>query len=165
MTELSFQSRMLPEHIELIREYTEEVPVRVGALAEALGLKVVIAALPLNISGMIKPDEDGVSFVIKVNRFEPKSRQRFTIAHEIAHFLIHRDRIQAGIVDSVLYRSKLSSRVEAEANRLAADIVMPRAKLRERKILEIGYVSDQLIENLANEFGVSKQAMGIRMGD
>lgn len=165
MTEFSFQSRMLPEHIEILDEFTEVVPVPVGALAKALGLKVVVAALPLNISGMIKPDDDGGTFVIKVNRFEPKARQRFTIAHEIAHFLLHRDRIQAGIVDSVLYRSKLSSRIEAEANRLAADIVMPRDKIREKKSLENDYFGDQLVEYLANEFGVSKQAMGIRMGD
>ncbi len=165
MTDFSHQHRLLPEHIEILRDFTDEVPVRVGALAKALGLKVVSAALPLNISGLIAPDEEGEGFVIKVNRFEPRSRQRFTIAHEIAHFLLHRDRIQAGVVDSVLYRSKLSSRAEAEANRLAADIVMPRRKIGESSSLETSSWNDQIIDRLAEEFQVSKQAMGIRMGD
>ena len=165
MTDFSHQHRILPQQLEILREYTDEVPVRVGSLAKALGLKVVVAALPMNISGMIKPDEDGDSFVIKVNRFEPKVRQRFTIAHEIAHFLLHRDRIQAGVVDSVLYRSKLSSRVEAEANRLAADIIMPRRKIREITGLESYLPSSQVVENLAEQFQVSKQAMGIRTGE
>lgn len=165
MTEFSHENRMLPEQISILKEFTDEVPVRVGSLAKALGLKVIVAALPLKISGMIKPDEDGDSFVIKVNRFEPKSRQRFTIAHEIAHYLLHQDRINAGVVDSVLYRSKLSSRVEAEANRLAADIVMPRRKIRELTGLETSKVSDQMLEQLAEQFQVSKQAMSIRMGE
>lgn len=163
MTDFSHESRILPEHMEILEQFTGEVPVRVGALAKALGLKVVLAALPMNVSGLIKPDDDG-GFVIKVNRFEPKHRQRFTIAHEIAHFLLHRDRIQAGVVDSVLYRSKLSSRAEAEANRLAADIVMPRRKIQELAGLENVMFDDQLIESLAQQFEVSKQAMEIRMG-
>ena len=163
MTDFSHEYRMLPEHIETLREYTGDVPVRVGALAKALGLEVVIAALPLNISGMIKPNDNGDGFVVKVNRFESKVRQRFTIAHEIAHFLLHRDRIQSGVVDSVLYRSKLSSRAEAEANRLAADIVMPRKQIGASLELENTPFDDQIVEDLADKFQVSKQAMSIRM--
>lgn len=163
MTNLSFRSRLSPAHIAIIEQFTNDVPVKVGALAKALGLRVVEAALPLKISGLIKPDEDG-SFVIKVNRFEPKERQRFTIAHEIAHFLLHRDKIQAGVVDSVLYRSKLSSRVEAEANRLAADLVMPREKVQELARAH-GRNVGELVANLAESFQVSRQAMEIRTGD
>lgn len=155
----SYEARMEPKHIKILNEYTDEVPVRVGALATALGLKVVLAALPLKISGLIKPDDNG-SFVIKVNRFESKERQRFTIAHEIAHFLIHRDQINAGVVDSVLYRSKLSSRVEAEANRLAADIIMPRDKIIELEN-ETGITEPV---QLAQRFAVSREAMEIRVG-
>ena len=164
MTDFSHQNRILPEQLSILQEFTEEIPVRVGSLAKALGLKVVVAALPMNISGMIKPDDEGDSFVIKVNRFEPKVRQRFTIAHEIAHFLLHRDRIKAGVVDSILYRSKLSSRIEAEANRLAADIVMPRKKIREIAGLDDSKIGSQIIENLSEQFEVSKQAMEIRVG-
>lgn len=159
-TKYSYSSRLHPHHIEILDQFTNEVPVKVGALATALGLKVVLAALPLKISGMIKPDDNG-SFIIKINRFEPKERQRFTIAHEIAHFLLHSDKIQAGVVDSVLYRSKLSSRLEAEANRLAADIVMPRHKIE--ALAPSGQTA--LVANLAEMFQVSRQAMEIRTGD
>ena len=165
MTKFSFQSRLDPNHIRILLEYTQEVPVKVGALAKALGLKVVVAALPLKISGLIQPNEDGNGYVIKVNRFEPKERQRFTIAHEISHFLLHRDKIQAGVVDSILYRSKLSSRMEAEANRLAADIVMPREKVEQFIGDNDATLNTALVANLAETFQVSKQAMDIRMGD
>lgn len=136
------------------------MPVKVGALAGALGLRVVLATLPMNISGLIQPAEDG-GFVIKVNRFEPKERQRFTIAHEIAHFILHRDKLQAGLVDSVLYRSKLSSRLEAEANRLAADIIMPKeAVIAAMQEMQGG---DEGVDALAQRFQVSRQAMEIRV--
>lgn len=131
-----------------------------GSLATDLGVKVVLATLPMNISGLIQPDEDG-GYVIKVNRFEPKERQRFTIAHEIAHFLLHREKIQAGLVDSVLYRSKLSSKLEAEANRLAADIIMPReAVIAAMKEADDGV---DVVDALAHRFQVSRQAMEIRV--
>lgn len=164
MTEFSFSHRIGDQEMAVIREFTSETPVRVGALAKALGLKVVAAALPMNISGLIQPDEDGEGFVVKVNRFEPKERQRFTIAHEIAHYLLHRDRINNGVVDSVLYRSKLTSRAEAEANRLAADILMPHAQIR-RAISEgtVGTGKTQ-VDDLAQLFNVSRQAMDIRTG-
>jgi Zn-dependent peptidase ImmA (M78 family) len=137
--------------------------VKVGALARALGLDVVVATLPLNISGLIKPDgNDG--YVIHVNRFEPKDRQRFTIAHEIAHYLLHKDRISAGIVDSILYRSKLSSRIEAEANKLAADIVMPSRLIVQDLANVPEYAENDRVGYMAEKFGVSKQAMSIRVG-
>lgn len=162
MTDFSFIHRLLPDHVKLLSQFTKQVPVQVGALAQALGLKVVVAALPLNISGMIQPDGDG-GFVVKVNRFEPKERQRFTIAHEIAHYLLHRDRISMGVVDSVLYRSKLSSRLEAEANKLAADIIMPMDQVQ-AMVANAHQSGDDLLALLAETFQVSKQAMGIRTG-
>lgn len=145
----------------MLDEFTRDIPVKVGALAKALGLRVVIASLPLNISGLIQPDEDG--YVIKVNRFESKGRQRFTIAHEIAHYLLHRDKISSGVVDSVLYRSKLSSRAEAEANKLAADIVMPKEAVLEALQDHSGRMEEAVISDLASQFGVSRQAMEIRL--
>lgn len=160
MTEFAHISRIDPAELEIVRAFTSEVPVRVGALARELGLEVVQATLPLNISGMIQPRGD--SYIIKVNRFESKERQRFTIAHEIAHYLIHRPRILQGVTDSVLYRSRLSSTLEAEANRLAADIIMPRSLVREAAQTSVSGGDDRIFD-LAELFGVSSAAMKIRV--
>ena len=162
MTDISYRYRIANEDLQIVQEFIGEVPVKVGALAEALGLKVVVATLPMNISGLIKPD--GNRFVIKVNRFESKERQRFTIAHEIAHYLIHRDHIRSGIVDSVLYRSKLSSRTEAEANKLAADIIMPMGLVSRHLSGLVGADRDDTVGALSELFNVSRQAMEIRLG-
>ena len=161
MTKFSLSHRISQEELSVLERYTSSIPVKVGALAESLGLRVVLATLPMNISGMIQPD--GEKFVIKINRFESKERQRFTIAHEISHYLLHRDRISTGIVDSVLYRSKLSSRIEAEANRLGAEIIMPADAIASAMLHINGDPDDETVADLAQQFGVSRQAMAIRL--
>jgi len=86
------------------------------------------------------------------------------VAHEIAHYLLHRDQIGQGITDDALYRSSLSDSREAEANRLAADILMPRGAIA-TAVAKIGAVErDELVAKMADEFGVSEIAMRIRLG-
>lgn len=150
---------------EIISAFSSEIPVRVGALAEALGLGVVRSTLQPGISGQIEPSRDFRSgFVIKVNRHEVKYRQRFTIAHEIGHYVLHKDRIGDGIRDTKLYRSKLSNAMEAEANRFAAGILMPIEKIREiLSNLDMKRDRDSA-RVLADKFEVSSDAMEIRLG-
>ncbi|QYE33981.1 ImmA/IrrE family metallo-endopeptidase [Polymorphobacter sp. PAMC 29334] len=161
MTDISFSSRISAHELNVIKEFLASTPVKIGGLAKALGLDVVEANLPLNISGMIKPRENG--FVIKVNRYESKSRQRFTIAHEIAHYLLHRQRIASGVVDSVLYRSNLSSTLETEANKLAADLIMPWSAVRQLIARNPTASKEELSLKLADEFKVSRLAADIRV--
>ncbi|MEO1139696.1 MAG: ImmA/IrrE family metallo-endopeptidase [Pseudomonadota bacterium] len=147
-----------------IAQFQNGDTVPIGALARSLGLRIKVANLGPGKSGQISRDDEG--YVIKVNRFETKERQRFTIAHEIAHFLLHREIIDSspdGIVDTVLYRSGAPENVEYEANRLAADILMPRRSV-ERRLRELGgRVTELAIEVLARDFKVSKGAMEIRL--
>src|SRR3546814_15171584 len=72
-------------------------------------------------------------FAIYVNGSHPRVRRRFSIAHEIAHFALHRNLIGDGVTDDAMYSSNLSSAVEVQANRLAADILMPWHLIREAK--------------------------------
>jgi len=157
--------RISPEDRETIKGFTSEIPVAVGGLAKAFGLKVLKSSFKPKVSGQIGPSKDSPSgYEIKVNRYEKPERQRFTIAHEIAHYLLHREHIGNGIVDNVLYRSNLSNRLEAEANKLAAEIIMPK-KLMKLKLSEYQTrTSTQLAEELASDFRVSLPAMEIRLG-
>jgi hypothetical protein len=142
-----------------------KAPVPVGAVAKALGLSVKLATLPVGISGEIRPSSSG--FVIKVDRHEAKERQRFTIAHEIAHALLHKDLIleNNGLSDDVLYRSSLSNRREAEANRLAADIVMPWSLVEQwMKQFPDSSLEDK-VDSIAAYLEVSKIAVQVRIGN
>ena len=160
-------NRVVSEHREVLDQYLSERPVRLGQLASELGVKIKISSLGAGVSGKISR-EDG-RYVIRVNRNEARERQRFTIGHELAHFLLHRDVIDAspnGITDTVLYRSGEPEQIEFEANRLAADIVMP-LELVERELQEGfgGRITEASIEALANHFEVSKAAMEIRLSN
>jgi hypothetical protein len=138
-----------------------QLPIQTVDFASDLGIAVYrVPDWPNDLSGMIKRTEDTDSgFSIFVNAEHPVVRRRFTIAHECAHAMLHPELIGDGIVDDALYRSGLSSRIEAQANRLAADILMPRRRLNQ--LIDRGVTS---ASELAAAFWVSEQSMAIRLG-
>lgn len=149
---------------QIIERYMNEVPVKLGAMAQELGIDVKLSSLPMNISGQITKTADG--YEIKINRHESRQRQRFTLAHEIAHFLLHKDvidKLGGTLKDNVLYRSGAAENIEYEANRLAAYIVMPERALKDAYSRFGEQLSEGAVEHLAEQFGVSKAAMEIRM--
>lgn len=123
----SLWARATDEELGIILPFFAQRPVPVGNIATSLGLKVLVDALDVNISGQIKKVEDApAKFVITVNVADAPVRQRFTVAHEVGHYLLHRRLIDhEGIVDTILYRSSLSNRYEAEANKMAASLLLP----------------------------------------
>lgn len=164
MTEYLF-ARISPEERAIVARFTREHPVKVGALAEALGLIVTRTPLAPKISGLIRPNPEApAGFEIRVNKYESPERQRFTVAHEIGHYLLHRDDIGAGVVDSVLYRSSLTSRKETEANKMAAAIVMPEDRVSRELVALGGRREEGVAEELARIFRVSLPAMKVRIG-
>lgn len=146
---------------DTITSFHDSFPVKVGAIAKSFGIIVKRSTLKPGISGEIKEDENGV--VIRINRHDTEERQRFTLAHEIAHYLLHRDKIGDGIVDTMLFRSSLSNALEAEANRLAADIVIPFS-LIEKENYPDNIRFEERVENLAFLAKISIPAMEIRLG-
>ncbi|MEZ8388253.1 ImmA/IrrE family metallo-endopeptidase [Vibrio splendidus] len=145
-----------------IAKQHSEYPVKLGAIAKDFDLIVKRATLTANISGQIKESEGVIT--IKVNKHDVKARQRYTLAHEIAHFLLHRHLLADGITDDVLYRSSLSNVIEREADRLAADIIMPMNHVK--KLMEkhsIDKKGEHLYEAIAEELGVSPIALKIRL--
>lgn len=152
--------------IDLIQRHCEALPVKVSAICRDFGVRIVSAPLPARISGEIRPSASaGAGFEIKVNRYEAEVRQRFTAAHELAHFLLHRDLINDGVVDSVLYRSKLSNAREAEANRLAADILMPYERLSDLGLTDVPFsITEADVSEYAEIFKVSDVALRFRIG-
>ena len=145
-----------------IVKHQSEFPVKVGAIAKEFGITVKKSTLNAGFSGEIKK-QGGNEVIIRVNRHDVKERQRFTLAHEIAHFLLHEDRIGDGIIDDILYRSNLSDVMEAQANRLAADIVMPLVLIKKSLEEMNGLKIEQKIEKLAKQAELSTTAIKIRL--
>ena len=132
-------------------------------LASDLGVKVYRGdAWPDNVSGRIYRSAlrgGHAKYAIHVNGAPPEARQRFTIAHDLAHFLLHRQYIGEIIYDDAVYRSGLPSAIETQANKLAAKILVPQHLLT--AALNQGIQSR---EALARAFQVSEVAMQIRLG-
>lgn len=151
------------EYQQLLEMHQTTYPVQLGAIAKALGIKILSSTLRSDISGEIRETNGEVT--IKVNRHDAKTRQRFTVAHELAHYFLHRDLLKDGIVDDVLYRSSHSTSIEQEANRLAADILMP-IHLLNKLVLQCNHEKEtsRKIEYLAQELNVSITALKIRLG-
>lgn len=160
--------RNVTEKMNILNTFisSSDAPIQTVALAGELGIKVYHAGWPDKISGKIQKDTNlggSSGFAIFVNKDHHVNRRRFTTAHEIAHYVLHEEQIGDGIFDDALYRSGLPSSVEAQANGLAADILMPWSILN-RYIptnIQNGAVD---VAKLASIFQVSPQSMGIRLG-
>ena len=160
MTSSQEWNRISPGDKSVVEKYLCKIPVKLGSMAKELGVVVKRSpTIPRNISGKITKLPTGV-YEIKINKYESLERQRFTLAHELAHFLLHRTEIDrlGEIADNVLYRSGASETIEYEANRLAAQIIIP-----EEAINECQQAIGKNVDQLAKEFGVSKTVMEVRM--
>ena len=155
---------MIPsEYATQLASFVAEAPTDVAGAAVALGLKVFALELPKGISGILKHDKTyntPSEYVIFVDSKEPAVRQRFTAAHEIGHFLLHRDSIHGKVEDNYLLRAHgMSNRQEVEANEFAANLLMPWELINQA--MDSGITT---VDALAEHFKVSRLAMGIRLG-
>ncbi len=146
--------------LAVVARYQTKAPVDLDAIARDLSIPLDYVNLGENIAGRITRDtrrSPRSGFIIQINSIQHSNRQRFTLAHELSHYILHRDLIESGIADDTMYRSGLSSYLETQANRMAADILMPIRLVRKR------YEALRSPELMAKEFGVSKAAMDIRL--
>jgi len=144
----------------------------VEKIAKSLGARVRSSPFDDELSGFVFI-KDGIP-IIGVNSLHHPNRQRFTIAHEIAHLQLHPNYITTEVhvdkqfTELVLKRDASSAtgneRLEVEANQFAAALLMPASILNE--LLEnspIDIEDESSIEEWAKEFLVSKAALQYRI--
>lgn len=147
------------KQVKKIKGFQKKAPVHVVPIAQAFGIEVFKDEnFPDDLSGLIRKEEDG-KYRCYVNATHPTTRRRFTIAHELSHFLLHKKYIGDGITDDYLYRSGLTNEMEREANSLAAEILMPQHLLEDY----FDDIEQFSITALADLFWVSPAAMEIRL--
>lgn len=135
-------------------------------LANSLGIKVYTTNEIL-VPSFIAYDSNENQYEIYVNSKEKVTRQRFSIAHEIAHFISHKDKIQQfGIVGRQNDYS-LTAKEEEEADSLAAEILMPKACviefLKSLNITTDTKIDIDIIRKVAKEFEMSILAVIMRL--
>ena len=131
-------------------------PLDVEALMKVLGIVVKFSGdLPKETSGMLV-NEDG-RWICTVNAKHHKTRQRFTMAHELAHFILHRNE-KSSFTDYTYFRNEDGNdSMEYEANAFAGALLMPEAGFS----FYINNISSSL-DDVAKYFGVSPLAVQVR---
>jgi Zn-dependent peptidase ImmA (M78 family) len=132
-----------------------ELPVPVESIAEdLLGLRVEEAELD-SVSGFLLPAERRIC----LNARDVPARRRFTLAHEVGHWVCQ---CQEGRTAPVYCRAEDVSAADAparalerEANVFAAELLMPEPAVR------TAYAGDA--SGVAASFGVSEEAMAWRL--
>ena len=146
----------------------DKPPVPVELVADHLGVQVDEFDLGCDCSGVLIRQEDRA--VIGVNRFDHPNRRRFTIAHEIGHYVLHERETYVDTGYRVNFRDLDSGSgtksEEIEANRFAAALLMPESMVRrafDDLAFELAGTKDDELSALAELFGVSTQAMAYRL--
>jgi Zn-dependent peptidase ImmA (M78 family) len=147
-------------------------PVPVEEIAHRLGATVSFEQFASDVSGVLY--RQASTAVIGVNSEHAKSRQRFTIAHEIGHLRLHRGRPM--FVDHSVRLDRRDSSAslgidpeEIEANSFAATLLMPEkmiiAAIAQSSTARGRARSEGLVGQLAKRFEVSPQAMEYRLAN
>lgn len=158
---------------EYVREaaspFQEDGRLNIARFCESKGIRVLEAKFAKdNISGAIRKENDnGVEcWTIYVNRTDSIRRKRFTIAHELGHYLsyqkgskskAHMDETGMFQDAAIAKRDGVVTEAEKEANEIAGELLMPAGSVN-LKIDE-----GMNVEELANFFGVSESAMTVRL--
>ena len=144
------------------------LPVNLNQVIGRLGLSLNEKPLENEYSGFLAVKEK----TIVVNLRHPPARRRFTIAHEIGHYQLHRrsEDIPVFIDRSVYHRKESVAGVdhlmEMQANAYAAGLLMPEALLDaylEKHPAIVDLERPANIKTLAEEFEVSRPAMEFRL--
>lgn len=156
-------SAIPPAYLARFAPYMTAPPIDVLACARSVGLPIFATPLQNGVSGMLvrhDPKAGDSGFVCYVDSTEPSVRQRFTAAHELGHFSLHRHLIGETHQDNYLLRAQgFSNQQETQANAFAADLLMPRNLIEQQ--MEAGVTA---VADLAKVFLVSQIAMSIRLG-
>lgn len=163
------------DHIEQQAEKTLRdsgawhVPVPIDRVAHSLNLKTEASVLGDDISGLLVVEKKRGA--IGYNSTHAPVRQRFTIAHEIGHYVMHvKNSLQSRLfIDRyVAFRDDESSAgsdwQEVEANTFGAALLMPARLVREEiKKHNLDLDDEDDLNTLAKRFNVSASAMSYRL--
>lgn len=96
--------------------------------------------------------KDG-KWIMTVNSKHHENRQRFTLVHELAHYILHKEK-NTEFEDSTFFRGNNMDSLEYMANDFAATLLMPDEKI-------VSYINEGVrnLGKLAKIFNVSAAAM------
>ncbi len=131
-------------------------PLDLLGVADKFDIRIERIALEDDLSGILYKEKESNSWVMQINEDHHPNRQRYTIAHELGHFCLHRH-LKQRFEDKIFFRGVEANKPEWRANDFASAILMPEDEFREMVRSGVSRV-----EELAKEFKVSTLALRIR---
>ncbi len=134
-------------------------PISLDLACEKLGFKIVPYDFPESMSALLIIE--GNNRVIGVNKNHSSVRQRFSVAHELGHFVSGHEDFNHEEVAHIDREKKYLNRfhrMEEEADEFAAELLMPESLLKNDF-----HTFSREIEDLARKYEVSQQAMTIQL--
>jgi hypothetical protein len=150
--------------IQNINEEITPNPFNLEAFAKCLGLEIIIDRLPLEISGEIEKT------TIKINSMDLETRQTFTIAHEIGHYILEHGDIKEYRRKKDYY-TKEDIKKEEDADYFAANLLLPSSIINKavdifknaRSLKNLSQttisIKEELISKLQDTLKVSESAI------
>ena len=152
--------------VEAIVKHHPDMPRKtpIEDLATSVGITDFLHLENDSFEGALVANQEKTSGVIFTREGRPAGRHRFTIAHELGHFLLpsHKAKQQCTLPDLMETRQDNEHRRrEAEANRFAAGVLMPKARfsrdIRRLVDADVGHV-----QTLAEQYDTSLEATANR---
>lgn len=138
-----------------------DMPVHAELLAEKWGV-ISIEHQPISSAGMLLPGRSGYKIIL--NESHSGSRQRFSLAHELGHLLLHKCGMSGSITSARFRGSDEGSQAEEQlCDQIAAEILMPSMAFYEDGWME-GW-SLRSLRTLADKYDTSIPATARRMID
>ncbi len=135
-------------------------PVPIEEIVDKLGIKVSFA--PSNDYSGILIRKKGQT-LMGINSNEPEARKRFSIAHELGHFLFSKKSVS---VDYRISNYVEKPEEEKHADSFAANILMPRRWVsRDFEKISRGTITQNNLTDLAKKYKVSPDAMKFRLAN
>lgn len=163
-----YKSKAQREATKIWNDAGRPFPVPVDSIILQHGLVLQESMLEDSVAGMMVTRENGTT-VVAINQSHHKNRKRFSMAHELGHYLLHRNARSIFVDGSEqkFYRDAEASTgtkiQEIEANAFAAELLMPQDKIEELVPESLSSLDEGVIEWLAEEFMVSQSAMIFRL--
>lgn len=156
-----------PERLlEVIFRHYPDVPrqVPLDAIAADVGIMSIQTLEVEGFVGALMADPDKNKGIILTKAGLPAKRKRYTVGHELGHFLIPSHGYQRRCTKLDLEensRTDTYRRQEAEANRFSAGLLMPKP-LFVKDIDSLGSIEATHIRQLSNRYDVSMEAVANR---
>lgn len=126
------------------------------ALLEQNGLFIFKEAFQVEtFSGFCIYDE--IFPIIYINNSKSKTRQTFTLFHELAHILFKTGGVDTRLADYIDYLGDEEKKIEVYCNKFAASFLVPNDDFSRR--IERGIPTEKTLSSLANLYNVSREVI------